>query len=97
MVNVSKLNSVDPDFAARFQGAGLVTAEVLYHMPDYPDLLQTFVWQTMDKAPKYPRLMQFLYFWRSEIEALIHSVRVAHADSVTPVDMRLVDGEFRLN
>ena len=64
----------------RLQGATLLTAEVLYYMPDHPKLLQTFMWQTMDYAPKYPRLNQFLDFWKREIEAAIHSVRVAHGE-----------------
>ncbi|MCB1539184.1 MAG: aspartate-semialdehyde dehydrogenase, partial [Alphaproteobacteria bacterium] len=26
----------------------LTTAEIFYHMPDYPALLQTYVWQDYD-------------------------------------------------
>ena len=36
----------------------------------------------MDKAPEFARLSQFLDFWRREIEAVIHSIRVAHVDAV---------------
>jgi uncharacterized protein Usg len=28
-------------------GFRLTTAEIFYHMPDYLDLLQTFVWQEL--------------------------------------------------
>ena len=38
------------------KGYRLTTAEILYHMPDHPKLLQTFVWQELDLAPKYPVL-----------------------------------------
>ena len=77
-----------PDFAAQLRGARLTTAEILYHMPDYPGLLQSFVWQTQDIAPEFPRLHQFLDHWRREIEAVIHTVRVAHAGLVKPAEWR---------
>ena len=38
----------------------LTTAEILYHMPDHPSLLQTYVWQGLDIAPKFPVLHKFL-------------------------------------
>ena len=87
----------DADFKRAFAGARLTTAEVFYHMPDHPGLLQTFLWQTYDLAPDYPRLMRFLDHWRSHIEAVIHSVRVAHAGLIKPMDWRGVDVELRLN
>ena len=38
------------------KGYRLTTAEILYHMPDHPALLQTFIWQELDIAPKFPVL-----------------------------------------
>ena len=32
------------------KGYGLTTAEVLYRLPDYPSVLNTFVWQDYDLA-----------------------------------------------
>src|SRR3546814_12146768 len=32
----------------------LTTAEILYHMPNHPALLQSYVWQDYDLAPKFP-------------------------------------------
>jgi uncharacterized protein Usg len=89
--------AADPDFMRALRGARLTTAEVLYYMPDHPQLLQSFLWQTYDAAPDYPRLMKFLDHWRREIEAAIHSVRVAHAGLVRPMDWRGADVELRLN
>ena len=43
-------------------GHGLTTAEILYHMPDFHALLQSFVWQEYDTAPDFPRLHGFLEF-----------------------------------
>jgi len=88
--------SVDPDFETALKGARLTTAEVLYHLPDHPGLLQSFLWQPSDAAPDYPRLMAFLDFWRREIEGVIHSVRVAHAGLIRPAEWRGADVELRL-
>jgi uncharacterized protein Usg len=62
----------------------LTTAEILYHLPDHPHVLQTFVWQDLDIAPQYPVLHKFLAFWRREIEGPLHSVRVASATLINP-------------
>lgn len=80
------------EFKQRLSGATLLTAEVLYYMPKHPKLLQTFMWQTLDMAPKFPRLAQFLDFWRREIDAVIHSVRVASGEPLAPATWRKVDG-----
>jgi uncharacterized protein Usg len=57
----------------------LTTAEILYRMPDHPNVLQTYIWQKVDLVPEYPVLRKFLDFWKREIEADLHSVRVATA------------------
>jgi uncharacterized protein Usg len=54
----------------------LTTAEILYHIPDHPAVLQSYIWQDMDIAPQYPALRKFLNFWQREIEGRLHSVRV---------------------
>jgi uncharacterized protein Usg len=72
------------DFTAQLKGGRLTTAEVLYYMPDHPKLLQTFMWQTLDIAPEYPRVHSFLDFWRREIQAVIHSVRLSTVGVLTP-------------
>ena len=75
----------------------LTTAEILYHMPDHPGMLQSFVWQKLDRAPEFPELERFLAFWRREIEGPLHSVRVASAALVKPAELRYAGGEFRLH
>ena len=62
----------------------LTTAEILYHLPDHPAVLQSFVWQKLDLAPQYPELHRFLDFWRKSIEGRLHSVRVGAATLITP-------------
>jgi uncharacterized protein Usg len=88
---------VDGDFQARLQGGGLLTTEILYFMPDHRKLLQSFVWQMVDTAPTFPRLQAFLDHWRREVEAIIHSVHIAHADWIGPARLRPVDGVWVLN
>ncbi len=75
----------------------LTTAEILYHMPDHPGMLQSFVWQKLDRAPEFPELERFLAFWRREIEGPLHSVRVASSALVKPAELRYAGGEFRLH
>lgn len=87
----------DTDFAQQLAGQRLTTAEVLYFMPDHPRLVQTFIWQTQDVAPRYPRLVRFLDFWRQEIDAVIHTVRIAHKGLISPAEWRYADLELRLN
>lgn len=54
----------------------LVTADILYHMPDHPRILQEFVYQLYDLHPQYPSLMKFLVFWQRELDGKLHSVEV---------------------
>jgi uncharacterized protein Usg len=72
----------------RLQGWRLTTAEILYYIPDHPSLLQSFVWQTLDLAPEFPRMRKFLDHWRREIEAVIHSVQLASGETLAPAMMR---------
>ncbi|MFT3728716.1 MAG: protein usg [Terricaulis sp.] len=74
----------DDEFARRLQGWRLATAQVLYYIPDHPSLIQSFTWQTLDLAPEYPRIHKFLDFWRREIDAVIHSVRLATGETLAP-------------
>lgn len=62
----------------------LTTAEILYYMPDHPGLLQSFVWQQLDLAPRFPELQRFLDFWNRELDGKLHSVRVASAELISP-------------
>jgi len=78
-------------------GYGLATANILYHLPEHPTLLQSFVWQFYDVAPDYPRLIKFLDFWVAEIDGAIHSVEVAHRQLVTAAEIRHARFEGRLH
>ncbi len=75
----------------------LTTAEILYHFPDRPRLLRSFIWQDYDLAPGYPVLRKFLDFWESNIEGRLHSVMVATVPLLKPAGIRLVDACFELH
>ncbi|GJL85462.1 MAG: hypothetical protein DHS20C02_12370 [Micavibrio sp.] len=74
----------------------LTTAKIVYHMPDYREILQEFIWQDYDVAPKFPALTKFLDFWTREIDGKLHSVYVAKKELITPGDYRFADFEGTL-
>ena len=84
------------DYRDRLGNYGLTTARILYRFPDYPALLQTYVWQEFDIYPKFPSLNLFLKFWVDKIEGPLHSVTVAHAKLIRPSEIQAIDREFRL-
>ena len=75
----------------------MTTAEILYHLPDHPHVLQTYIWQDFDIAPRYPALHKFLDFWSREIEGSLHSVRVASAGSIRPATIGRVDALLNIH
>lgn len=85
------------DFVNQLRGYSLTTAEILYRLPDHPSLLQTFLWQDYDLHPRFPKLMGFLEFWEAKLEGKLYRVRVAHSNLIKPSELRMVDGQFRLN
>lgn len=75
----------------------LTTAEILYRYPDHPHLLQTFVWQELDIAPRFPVLTRFLEFWQRNLDGKLFGVKVASAGLVQPALFRFADGLYRLH
>ena len=85
------------DFRRQLAGYGLTTANILYHRPDHPWLLQGYVWQAYDVWPDFPELQRFLDFWQCSLDGSLHSVTVAHSKLIKPAEIRAVDGVFRLH
>ncbi len=75
----------------------LTTAEIIYRLPDFPDVLQTYIWQDLDLAPRYPVLRRFLDFWAENLDGPLFNVRVAGAELVKPAEIRHVGHEFLLH
>jgi uncharacterized protein Usg len=85
------------DLRLQLQGYRMTTAEILYHLPDHPSLLQSFIWQHLDIAPQFPVLRRFLDFWVRNIEGKLHSVKVAQASLIGPPRMRHAQVSFSLH
>lgn len=88
---------VSTDFKKQLAGYGLTTAEIIYHLPDHPSLLQSYFWQDYDIAPEFPVLSRFLLFWRERLDGALHSVRVGHSRLIRPAELRVLGHEMRLH
>ena len=75
----------------------LTTAEILYHLPDFPALLQSFIWQQVDISPDFPLLRRFLDFWDRNLDGRLHSVRICNARLARPEEFRYARCELRLH
>ena len=91
------VKAVSREFRLQMKGYGLTTAEIHYHLPDHPSLLQLFVWQDYDLAPQFPELSAFLAYWRREVEGTLHSVRVTHHRLIEPAEWHAADGVFSIH
>ena len=63
-----------------FKRKVLVTLNVYYWMPDYENLIQQFIWQTMDVKPKYPRIHKFLDYWHNNIDAIVNEIQICESE-----------------
>ena len=85
------------DFELQLAGYGITTAHILYRIPDFESLLQTYVWQEYDLAPDFPEMHKFLEFWEEKLDGRLHSVRYTHKRLIGPNEWRKVAGEFKLH
>ena len=90
-------------FRAALAGVGLLLVQsifggltVIYRLPDHLEQLQDFIWQQYDMFPQFPELRKFLSFWEQRIEGPLHSITVAHARLIRPVELHALRGA-RLN
>ncbi len=74
----------------------LTTAEILYHLPDHPHLLQSYLWQEYDLAPNFPVLRRFLIFWARNLDGRLHSVKVAGQQLIQAPEARFASAYLRL-
>ncbi|MCP4923992.1 MAG: Usg family protein [bacterium] len=88
---------IDKEFDLQLQGYQLTTAEILYHMPDHPTLLQAYLWQELDIVPNFPELQKFLDFWEGHLDGKLHSVKVASKDIISPSKFSYVQSSLTLH
>jgi uncharacterized protein Usg len=79
------------------RGYGLTTAQLYYRMPDYKNVLNTFVWQEYDLAPDHPKLFGFIEFWQDSIEGPLHSVQFTHRKLLSSGEWQQIVGEFTIH
>lgn len=89
--------SVSPDLQLELEGYRLITAEIVYYLPDHPDLLQVFIWQTLDRPPHFPRLRAFLNFWQHNIEGKLFSVKIGYVEDVGASKARFAKYQFNIS
>ena len=87
----------DLHFARQVRGYSLTTAEILYRLPDHPSLLQSYLWQDYDLAPRFPKLKGFLDFWSDNLDGDLYKIRVAHRKLLSPTEFSFIDGDFRVH
>ncbi|MGE0755281.1 MAG: usg protein [Alphaproteobacteria bacterium] len=85
------------DLSLMLRDYRLTTAEILYHMPDHPALLQSYIWQELDIAPKFPVLNKFLKFWETQLEGKLHSVKVDSCKLIRPAGLIHCNGELLIH
>lgn len=85
------------DFERQLLDYRLTTAQILYHMPDHPLLLQTYLWQEYDLQPDFPTLKRFLNFWEQNLEGRLHSVNITSVTLIKPAELRHLPHDFLLH
>lgn len=83
--------------APRLGNYRLTTAKIIYHLPDAPLLLQSYIWQELDLPPDFPALEEFLDFWERRLDGKLHSVRIASTDLIEPSEVRWVGHSLALH
>ena len=91
------LHDQKSDFARQLENYRLTTAEIIYGMPDHPRLLQSYIWQELDIAPRFPVLHKFLHFWEAKLEGKLYFVKVAHEALIKPSELNYCGHEFVLH
>ena len=87
----------DLHYVRQVRGYSLTTAEILYRLPDHPSLLQSYLWQDYDLAPRFPKLKGFLDFWSDNLDGGLYKIRVTHRKLLSPAEFSFIDGDFRVH
>lgn len=88
---------MDSGFIAQLNDYRVTTAEILYWMPDHRHVLQSFVWQNLDLAPRFPHLTKFLDFWDRTLDGKLHKVMVANTRLIKPAEFTFASGLYHLH
>jgi len=91
------MSAASTSLELQLRGYQMTIAEVLYYLPDHPSLLQSFTWQCLDLAPKFPQLRNFLDFWEKNIDGKLHTVEVASNPLIGPSKCVYAKGLWQLH
>ena len=72
----------------------VASVQVIYYIPDFPHIVNEFMWQTDDQRPDFPRIDRFLNYWDRYIDGPIKEVYIYDHDKH---NVRVVDRKFKLN
>ena len=75
----------------------LTTANIIYCLPDHPLLLQEYLWQDYDHAPRFPVFSKFISFWQRELDGKIHTVQLTVRDALKPIEFQFYAKEYALH
>jgi uncharacterized protein Usg len=87
----------DTHLVQQLRGYSLTTAEILYRMPDHRGLIQSFLWQDYDVAPRFPRLEAFLDFWHRNLDGPLFRIKVMSKGLISPAEFQFIDGQLTLH
>jgi uncharacterized protein Usg len=62
-----------------FQSKVFLLTRITYSLPDYPHLVNDFVWQFEDIAPELLGFNTFIDYWQKHIEAEIRCIEVSQS------------------
>ena len=88
---------MDRCFVAQLDNYRITTAEILYWMPDHQHVLQSYIWQNLDLAPRFPNLAKFLDFWERNLDGRLYKVTVANTQLIKPAEFSFASVEYRLH
>jgi len=88
---------MDRSFVAQLNYYGITTDENIYWMLAHQNVLQSYVWQNLDLAPRFPNLSKFLDFWDKNLEGKLHRIRVANTQLIKPAEFGFASGLYHLH
>ena len=72
----------------------VASVQVIYYIPDFPHIVNEFMWQTDDQRPDFPRIGRFLNYWDRYIDGPIKEVYIYDHEKH---NVRVVDRRYKIN
>lgn len=59
----------------------LITTNVYYYIPDYPGLVNMFLFQCEDYIPDIPKIHKFLKYWKDNDLAKVQEIIISYSNN----------------